>query len=139
MVRDPPGLLIHYFIQKGHLALMLMMSRLPPHAECTCLSGSGPLQLRLRCPPPPEVTRDAVLNLDLAEWGHLQMEDASLVRMRRRVMHSDGDDGQGCLAPVVLRDGLLMCRDEGARRHAIFVPTALRGRVVWAVHERLMH
>ncbi|CAN0037771.1 unnamed protein product [Lampetra planeri] len=62
------------------------------------------------------VARDGVLHLDLAESGE--------------------GVNPGRVAPVVLRDGLLMRRDDAACKHILIVPTALPGRIVSAVHER---
>ncbi|CAM9634749.1 unnamed protein product [Lampetra planeri] len=40
------------------------------------------------------VAHDAILELDLAEWGRLQMEDTSLFKLRRHAKHADNDDPQ---------------------------------------------
>ncbi|XP_075926286.1 uncharacterized protein LOC142929264 [Petromyzon marinus] len=131
------------------------LSRLPPASDCACLRGSG------RCKPPEdsppldipvlaaatedplpegpvgEGGADSLLGLSVAEWGRLQMEDASLLALRRRAGGSvrgvAGIDSYGLL------QGLLMHWDGRACRHRLVVPSALRGKAVWAAHERLLH
>lgn len=59
--------------------------------------------------------------------------------MRRRVGVLGDSVGRRRVAPVVLKGGLLMCWDGELQRYSIVVPTCLRGRLVVAVQERLIH
>ncbi|XP_078467221.1 uncharacterized protein LOC144730345 isoform X1 [Lampetra planeri] len=129
------------------------LSRMPTTSECACLLGLG------RCKPAGDMPvpvlaaaaddetllpnsiaqqgKDSLLGLPVNEWGRLQMEDTSLLASRRRA--GEAGRGTGDADAWEMHAGLLMHWDGKSHRHRLVVPSGLRGRVVWAAHERLLH
>ncbi|CAM9441163.1 unnamed protein product [Lampetra planeri] len=74
-----------------------------------------------------EQGRDSLLGLPVDEWGRLQLEDASLLALRRRA----GERGRvtGHADAWETHAGLLMHWDGKSQRHRLVVPSGLRGKL----------